>query len=555
MIMIKNVRKLNWATLGIPLKRPIRIPVAAILFSGIVISALVLFNTEDPEPTISQTANPLFSYAHEAAIDYQVQLKPNTVYDGPVLESGQTYFAQLFDSIDVFTSYDFSSDSPARITGDYSATAYIQAENIPTKEFPMTLNSSEADLVFGHAAELDYEVYLKPNNLYTAKILGPGETYFTNIVDYFNIHANYMFESDKSPRINGEYEIVAILTAVSYWEKSYVIVPRTMFDVNRPSLNLAKDFTIDLAEYGQLASVINTELGIYPREINVTIQFNVQLNGKTEDGSAPQILSSTMVIPLTTTQFMVDGNPSSKGSGTIFKRESEPSQQRFSANGTYGNFDDDFTIELKPYLDALDIITEQTGVLPQEPRLLVELEVDVTIESDEGPITERLVPHMIIPLSGKTIEIGGELTEANSGSIDDMDTKTITPSRKTAGPIASVLLFSVFFVGFMVMTRDNVITKTVFEKHVDSTNKRYRDQLVAADFQPPVTNQQIISVNSIEDLSLVAEELGKPIIYQISPHDSHIYSVFDGAIIYDYTLEKELDDSTNSHIADGERYQ
>jgi len=408
--------RIDWATFGKPVPRNIRIPVILCLFVGIVVSSIFLFDNESSEPTTTLAAIPIFTYEHEAALTYQVHLKPNEVYETLTPQPGQTYFTKLIDYIDVYASYEFSGDAPTQNSGDYGITVYLEANNMPGKPFPVLLDVPDPDLAFEHTAELDYQVYLEPNSFYTTTTLGPGETYFSNVVDHFDVIASYSFNCDSPSQSSGQYEVTGILTAPPYWQKSYVIQSQAPFDASDKTLTVSHPFTIDLDEYRLLADEINTELGIHPRETDLTIQFNVQLSAKTDNGSTTEHLSPSMKIPLSTTQFTIDGNLTQTNAGYVSGKGRGILRPQFASDGKVANFNDRFSIELTPYQDILDTITEQTGVPLQEPRLVVVLDVNTTAESDKGTVIENLNPSITIPLSPKTIEISGEFSDAQSGS-------------------------------------------------------------------------------------------------------------------------------------------
>ncbi|NQT73878.1 MAG: DUF5305 domain-containing protein [Chloroflexi bacterium] len=538
----RKMSRIDWSTFGKPVPRNIRIPVIVSLFIGVVVSSIFLFDNESSESATTLTAIPIFTYEHEAALTYQVHLKPNIVYETSTPQPGQTYFTKLIDYIDVYASYEFSADTPTQNSGDYGITIYLEANNMPGKSFPVSLDVPDPDLTFEHTAELDYQVHLKPNIFYTTTTLGPGETYFSNIVDHFDVTASYSFNCDSPSQSSGQYEVTGILAAPPYWQKSYVIHPQAPFDAGEKTHTVSNLFTIDLDEYRLRADEINAELGVHPRETDLTIQLNVQLDAKTDNGSITEHLSPSMRIPLSAAQFTIDGDLSQTSAGYVSGKGSGILRPQFASDGKVANFNDGFRIDLTPYQDILDTIADQTGIVLQEPRLVVVLDVNITAESDKGTVVKNLNPSMIIPLSPKTTEITGEFSDAQSGSIDKKGLETrSTSSGNNSGPITSLIIFSILFVGFTGLTRNKPETANPFLKRMNSINKKYRARLVEVTHMPDITDQQIISMASVEDLDRIAEEIMKPIIYHRpnSPDGPHIYCVLDGTIRYQYVLSKE----------------
>lgn len=539
----KIFSRIDWATFGKPVPRYIRIPLIILLFLGVIISSIFLFDNESSESAATLAPIPIFTYEHEASLSYQVHLKPNIVYETSTPKPGQTYFTKLIDYIDVYASYEFSSDTPTQSSGDYGITIFLEANNMPGKSFPVSLDVPDPDLRFEHTAELDYQVHLKPNNFYSTTTLGPGDIYFSNIIDHFGIIASYSYNSDNPSRSSGQYEVVGIVTASPYWQRSYVIQPQAPFDAGDKTLAVSNPLTIDLDEYRLHADAINAELGVHPREIDLTIQLNVQLDAKTDNGSTTEHLSPSMRIPLSAVQFMIGGDLSQTSAGCVSGKGSGILRPQFTSDGNVANFNDRFRIQLPPYQDILGTIAEQAGVQLQEPRLVVVLDVNTTAESDVGTVTEYLSPSMIIPLSQKTIEIKGDLSDAQSGSIDKMGLETLSASSSNdTGPITSLVVFSILFVGFTALTRNKLETANPFSKRLKSINRKYRSSLVEVTHMPETMDQQNISVNSIDDLARIAEEIIKPIMYQqpSSPDDPHIYCVLDGTTRYQYVLREEF---------------
>lgn len=68
---------------------------------------------------------PEYSYKHKAALDYEVMLKPNSLYEEPVLGPDRGYFTKIVEKINVFFSYDFSGSHPQPVKGTYGINAVL----------------------------------------------------------------------------------------------------------------------------------------------------------------------------------------------------------------------------------------------------------------------------------------------------------------------------------------------------------------------------------------------------------------------------------------------
>ena len=541
---LQKLGELNRKRPGKPINGILRLILTASLLVAVLISSGVLIDAnQEKDPTIRKVSNSLFKCSNTASLAYTVHLKPNIVYESPTLSSGQTYFTRLIDYIDTSASYDFSGDKSAEINGQYSATAYLEGENIPSKSFPIMLDVPEYSLTYEQKAGLSYTVALKPNSLYSATTLGPGNIYFSNIVDHLNINASYTFNGDKPSQSYGEYEVIALVNASPYWMKSYTVVPKTAFNANDGSSSISKSFDINLDKYQALAESINEQLNIGPRNIDLVIQFNVTLHAKTDEGLIHDVVAPSIVIPLTGSTFTIDDEKlSQQSSGAVQGAGTGLQQIQFNSSGKAASYGESLAINLAPYHEILDTIADQTGVSVKNPQLRIRFNVASTAETEDGTISHSLSPQMVIPLTGSIIEITGNLTDGRSGSLDE--TKTITeppPSKHTGSPLASVIIFSILFAGFVAFTRNKPrVVKRIpqIEKEITSIRKKYGDHMVEAAYQPPLEGENIIAMASMEDLDKMADELGKLIIHSTTDKAKapHAYYFFDGQTRYQYLL-------------------
>ncbi|MBM3132990.1 MAG: hypothetical protein FJZ95_08175 [Chloroflexi bacterium] len=340
----------------IPMAKAIRILVAATLALAVLISLLFWWGArnDDPgPPTTRTTETTRFIATNAAKLDYKVHLTPNILYETSVLDAGGIYFSKLIDYIDTTASYEFSADQSAQLSGKYSVTAILEGDNIPQKKFPIVLGTPEGSLSFDHSAKLDYVVHLKPNSLYTTTTLGPGEQYFANIVDHVAVSASYALQTSRLSQSTGVYEVVALVRAEGYWEKSQTLVPKTIFDASARSTAFSQPFDIDIEAFRQLAENVNDELGINTRKLELLIQFNINLHGKTEDTDAHDVLMSSMTIPLGTSVFTITGDLSEQKSG-LFEPETAGAQQiSFSSTGKGTTYTQNFRIDLTPYRETV----------------------------------------------------------------------------------------------------------------------------------------------------------------------------------------------------------
>jgi hypothetical protein len=101
--------------------------------------------------------------------------------------------------------------------------------------------------------------------------------------------------------------------------------------------------------------------------------------------------------------------------------------------------------------------------------------------------------------------------------------------------IASIL----FVIIFIVFARVTEFTEPESETAIQlkKIKKKYGEWIVETDKLSPPKGAKIVSVNSLDDLVKLSEELGKPVIHSTPALDGeHTFYVFDEAMIYQYIL-------------------
>lgn len=538
---------------GFPVNKSIRMTVVILLAIAVAISIVFLVAANRTDRKVKTTTETItyVTCGHEASLDYDVHLiEDQIVYPEEWLPLGpddeDQFFTNLVDHFEIRPSYEFTSDKPVQLSGRLAATAFLEAENIPPKVSPILLKAPKPSLSFQHQATLDYVVYLKPNTLYATPTLEPGLLYFHNIVDHLEVTASYTFDPTKPSESSGDYEVLAVIVAEGYWQKSQTIVPITSFDAGGGSeTRVVKTFNIDPAVFRELADSVNKELGIAPRTVDMLLQFNVNMRARNADGVTPSALHPFMKIPLSGSTFTVDGSAVERGSGTIIPAGTGSERINFNIEGPGFSWDDTFRLDLTPYRDILDKISEQTGVSVKNPQLRVVFAVDANVQSEYGSISpERMAPQMIIPLTGTTFAIGGPIMAERSTPITEtvQHTEETVSHKGTGGQLAALVIFCVLFVGFVAGTRSKppeVIDPVGREAR--SIGRKYGDRIVESARHGPLPGEKTITVDSMDAIDRIAEQLMRPIIHQppASEDSRHLYYVLDGPTRYEFVLSRE----------------
>jgi len=195
---------------------------------------------------------------------------------------------------------------------------------------------SDDGISYSREGRFDYEVYLKPNSLYDTDVLsseappaaespsltplGPGLTYFRNIVDNVMASFSYQFLSDK-PVANmvEEVEVTAVLRYPEMWSKSFTLVPKTSY--RGP---FVVDFPVDIEAFQTFTDNLRTELGLGAASYDLAIQATVHTTGDTESGRIDEVFTHSLQGQLGMTTFTLAGSPAKQQPGAIVENSMVP---------------------------------------------------------------------------------------------------------------------------------------------------------------------------------------------------------------------------------------
>jgi hypothetical protein len=190
---------------------------------------------------------------------------------------------------------------------------------------------------YSQDGRFDYEVYLEPNMLYETDVLrsgappaaepsspsqtlGPGLTYFPNIVDSIEASFSYQFLSDEPvTNLIEEVEVTAVLEYPEMWSKSITLVPRTSY--RGP---FVADFPVDIEALHTITDTLRSELGLGAVSYDVTIQAVVHTTGDTDSGHIDEVFTHSLVGQLGSTTFTLKGDLASQQPGAIMENRTVP---------------------------------------------------------------------------------------------------------------------------------------------------------------------------------------------------------------------------------------
>lgn len=195
---------------------------------------------------------------------------------------------------------------------------------------------------------------------------------------------------------------------------------------------------------------------------------------------------------------------------------------------------------LPDYLNFVSKVVKDSELTPEEVNLTVRWNVEVEAATDSGPVKENIASSMVIPISHKAFEVGGELTKEKPGAINTVrqlpakvDRKFVAASGTAAGLCAVVLLLLLLF------TSGSAAETDPLQRKINQLLKKHGDRLAVIDGELPGTFENVIPVKSVDDLVRIADELSKPVMYK--PFSGHgeipAFYVFDEPKIFIFELK------------------
>lgn len=196
---------------------------------------------------------------------------------------------------------------------------------------PGTLEQKLTHYQYQQKANLDYQVFLKPNLLYEEKVLGKGLIYPTNFVDHLQTTLSYEYSGTKQAGIKGKYQVVATVEGIQkeekkdvvLWSKDFLLVPETPFQSEDNAVKLEKQLPISFWKYNNFAETVQKETGILSNVL-LTIKWGIKLDAQTEYGLVQEELQPVLKLPLVKKYFEVEGELTKVQEGALEETVAQP---------------------------------------------------------------------------------------------------------------------------------------------------------------------------------------------------------------------------------------
>ena len=171
--------------------------------------------------------------------------------------------------------------------------------------------SSSTKVNYKENSNLDYKVYLKPNEFYEDEYLGKDKVYVASLIEKITIDFVYNFNIEKPSDVNFDYDVIGKLTIndssseKNYFEKEYVLLNKKTATIkDSTDYNLIEQIKIDYAHYNNLASNFKQQYGVETTsDFTVYLKVNKQ-NDIDEISNSNE--DSTMLVKIPLSQKSID---------------------------------------------------------------------------------------------------------------------------------------------------------------------------------------------------------------------------------------------------------
>ena len=487
-------------------------------------------------PTESQESVTEVSYRHSGEFDYQVYVNSGTLYGLPSEpeEPDPIYPTLLIDSIDVSFSYQFVPDEQVtKVTEVVEVTALVE---VPGWQKELTLvpeTTKTGDFT------VDFSLDLEELN---------------ELIETFEEETGtYITSTDVT--IEADVHVVAQTDAGAV-EDDFVQTTKTTLT----STTLTWEQGLSLSQAGFYEGLSYEHQGNFDYVIHLIP--NIVYETETLTPPTPATSGPSVALPTGLVYFRrtIDDMEASFS----YDFDCDQRLHRASAEvevtaileypGMWSktfvlvplttetrDFEVTFPVALDYYYELTDIIRDEIGLGAASYNLTLRASVHMVAQLDHAIIDEVFTQSLPGKLGTTTLTWENDLTESQSGSIEETETVPIpgaVPAR--AGSVAGLLL-GVLLGSYAVRkyTRAEPRPRTALEAEAQRVKKKHKDVIVDVEELPEAEAEgMVISLSSLDELVKAADALLKPVLHKAEA-ERHTYCVIDGLTRYEYvSLEK-----------------
>ncbi len=170
--------------------------------------------------------------------------------------------------------------------------------------------------------QIDYKVYLLPNDFYEEEYLGMNKQYTSELIDYVDINLKYLYDGSQKSDINYNYDVTATIKGEyekdegksEIWTKKYTLINKVEDEKkDSTSFNIDQNVKINYKEYNDVVNDFkrNFRLAIDAYlDVKMNITYTTKIDGITKKLDKTDTVELT--IPLTSNTMKITANNKSK---------------------------------------------------------------------------------------------------------------------------------------------------------------------------------------------------------------------------------------------------
>ncbi len=139
-------------------------------------------------------------------------------------------------------------------------------------------------VLYNQSSDIDYKVYLKPNDYYNEAYLGKNMQYISNLIKNIDVTFNYNFSANQSINYNYSYYVKASVivadnedkTKIIYSKSDNIIEPTTYTKESSNGFNINQNVKINYDEYNNIVKSFKSSYAINA-DSNLILNLYVQI--------------------------------------------------------------------------------------------------------------------------------------------------------------------------------------------------------------------------------------------------------------------------------------
>ncbi|NLC67744.1 MAG: DUF5305 domain-containing protein [Clostridiaceae bacterium] len=197
--------------------------------------------------------------------------------------------------------------------------------------------------------------------------------------------------------------------------------------------------------------------------------------------------------------------------------------------------DGEALIKLEEYAEYAKNLME-TLKISSINKLCVQMNVNLTAKADNGGISVqgKMSPTIEIPLNINYFMIGKSGREEKPGKVEESRQVQIPADKRIIILNGAIILVLILTLLYLIIFTKAPTREDIYIKKFRRMFKSHGNRLAALDDKFNAPDKHFCSVRTIDDLVKIADELGKPVLYEYNPNYMQIikFYVIDDPWIY-----------------------